>query len=113
MLRGAVTLARTVGAVSRLSGRGGGTSLPGKVLLRVKPDAIELLGTQLALGSVIVSATNGKTTTARMIASVLRQAGVGSVHNRAGANMPGGIAAALVEQTRRGSARSPRSSPLG
>jgi UDP-N-acetylmuramyl tripeptide synthase len=102
MLRGAVTLARAVGAVSRLSGRGGGTSLPGKVLLRVKPDAIELLGAQLALGSVIVSATNGKTTTARMIASVLREAGVESVHNRAGANMPGGIAAALIEHARRG-----------
>jgi lipid II isoglutaminyl synthase (glutamine-hydrolysing) len=102
MLRGAVTLARAVGAVSRLSGRGGGTSLPGKLLLRLKPDAIEQLGGQLALGSVVVSATNGKTTTTRMIASVLREAGVQSVHNRAGANMPGGIAAALVEHTRRG-----------
>jgi lipid II isoglutaminyl synthase (glutamine-hydrolysing) len=102
MLLGAVTLARAVGAVSRLSGRGGGTSLPGKLLLRLKPDAIELLGGQLALGSVVVSATNGKTTTARMIASVLREAGVESVHNRAGANMPGGIATALVEHTRRG-----------
>jgi UDP-N-acetylmuramyl tripeptide synthase len=97
-----VTLARAAGAVSRLSRRGGGTSLPGKLLLRVEPDAIGLLGRQLDRGSVVVSATNGKTTTARMIASVLAEAGVETVHNRAGANMPGGIATALVAHARGG-----------
>jgi lipid II isoglutaminyl synthase (glutamine-hydrolysing) len=100
MLRAAVTLARVAGALSRLSRRGGGTSLPGKLLLRVAPDAIERLGGQLERGAVIVSATNGKTTTTRMIARVLREAHVEIVHNRAGANMPGGIATALVERTR-------------
>src|SRR5919198_3409676 len=100
MLRAALTLARAAGAVSRLSRRGGGTSLPGKLLLRLQPDALELLGRRLERGSVVVSATNGKTTTARMIASVLREAGVEPVHNRAGANMPGGVATALVEQAR-------------
>jgi UDP-N-acetylmuramyl tripeptide synthase len=97
MLRPAVTLARATGAVSRLSRRGGGTSLPGKVLLRLAPNAIAELGAQLERGSVVVSATNGKTTTARMIASVLAQASVSTVHNRAGANMPGGVATALVQ----------------
>jgi lipid II isoglutaminyl synthase (glutamine-hydrolysing) len=51
---------------------------------------------------VIVSATNGKTTTANMIASVLRRAGIPSVHNRTGANMPGGVATALLDRTTRG-----------
>jgi UDP-N-acetylmuramyl tripeptide synthase len=96
ILRGAVTLARGAGALSRRSRQGGGTSLPGKLLLRIKPDAIALLGRQLERGSVVVSATNGKTTTARMIASVLGEARIETVHNRAGANMPGGIATALV-----------------
>jgi UDP-N-acetylmuramyl tripeptide synthase len=50
----------------------------------------------------VVSATNGKTTTARMIAGVLARAKVAVAHNRAGANMPGGVATALVDQTRRG-----------
>ncbi len=57
-------VARAVGGLSRLSGRGGGTTLPGRVLLRTAPDAIERLGAGLSGGSAIVSATNGKTTTA-------------------------------------------------
>jgi lipid II isoglutaminyl synthase (glutamine-hydrolysing) len=102
MLRASVVLARAVGGLSRLSRRGGGTSLPGKLLLRLQPNAIEQLGRRLARGSVVVSATNGKTTTARMIASVLGEAGISAVHNRAGANMPGGVATALLAHARRG-----------
>jgi UDP-N-acetylmuramyl tripeptide synthase len=102
LLRPAVTLARATGAVSRISRRGGGTSLPGKLLLRLEPKAIAELGAQLERGSVVVSATNGKTTTARMIATVLGQAAVETVHNRAGANMPGGVATALLQHAPRG-----------
>jgi lipid II isoglutaminyl synthase (glutamine-hydrolysing) len=102
MLGPAVTIARTAGAVSRISRRGGGTSLPGKVLLKLEPRAIAELGAQLERGSVVLSATNGKTTTARMIATVLAAAGVETVHNRAGANMPGGVATALLQAAPRG-----------
>ena len=97
-----VAAAKAVGAVVRASGRGGGTSLPGKVLTRMEPHAIRALARRLARGSVVVSATNGKTTTAAMIAAVLERTGVQLVHNRAGANMAGGVAAALVDATRRG-----------
>jgi UDP-N-acetylmuramyl tripeptide synthase len=100
MFRLKVALARAVRRLSRWSRRGGGTSLPGKLLLRLAPDSVARLGRQLERGSVIVSATNGKTTTAGMIASVLTQAGVVAAHNRAGANMPGGVATALLERTR-------------
>jgi UDP-N-acetylmuramyl tripeptide synthase len=102
MLRARITLARAVGRLSRLSRRGGGTSLPGKVLLRLAPDAIGRLGSELPRGSVLVSATNGKTTTTGMIAGVLARAGIATAHNRAGANMPGGVATALLERSRRG-----------
>jgi UDP-N-acetylmuramyl tripeptide synthase len=102
LLRPAVTLARAAGAVSRISRSGGGTSLPGKLLLRLEPKAIAELGAQLERGSVVVSATNGKTTTARMIATVLAQASIDTVHNRAGANMPGGVATALLQHAPRG-----------
>jgi lipid II isoglutaminyl synthase (glutamine-hydrolysing) len=104
MLRASVALARAAGAVSRTSRRGGGTSLPGKLLLRLQPDAIEQLGRRLERGSVVVSATNGKTTTTRMVAGILAQAGIPAVHNRAGANMPGGVATALLEQAHGGRA---------
>jgi UDP-N-acetylmuramyl tripeptide synthase len=93
-----VALARAVGAASRASGRGGGTTLPGRVLLRLAPDAIAELGARLDGGTTVVSATNGKTTTAGMIAAILAADGRQPVHNRAGSNMTWGVATALLEQ---------------
>ncbi len=91
-------VARATGGLSRLSGRGGGTTLPGRVLVRMAPDAIERLAAGLERGSIVVSSTNGKTTTAGMIAAILRRAGREPVHNRAGSNMHWGVATALLEQ---------------
>jgi UDP-N-acetylmuramyl tripeptide synthase len=91
-------LARAIGAASRRSGRGGGTTLPGRVLLRLEPEAIARLGAGLPGGATIVSATNGKTTTAGMIAAILAAEGRPPVHNRAGSNMTWGVATALLEQ---------------
>ena len=101
-LAAGLAAARAVGGLARATGRGGGTSLPGKVLTRVEPHAIERLAARLPRGSVVVSATNGKTTTAAMISSVLELAGTRLVHNRAGANMVGGVASALAAAARRG-----------
>jgi lipid II isoglutaminyl synthase (glutamine-hydrolysing) len=94
-----LALARTVGALSRLRG-GGATSAPGKVLMRLAPDAIATLGARLPRGSVLISATNGKTTTATMAAAILERAGIALVHNQAGANMAGGIATTLLAASR-------------
>ncbi len=74
--------------------------MPGKVLLRLEPRAIGALGARLPRGSVLISATNGKTTTAAMAAAIFAQAGVELVHNRAGANMAGGIASTLLAASR-------------
>ena len=93
-----VAASRVIGAASRASGRGGGTTLPGRVLLRLEPDAIARLGGGLDRGTTIVSATNGKTTTAGMIAALLEADGRRPVHNRAGSNMTWGVATALLEQ---------------
>jgi len=93
-----VALSRAIGAASRASGRGGGTTLPGRVLLRMEPEAIARLGAGLDRGTTIVSATNGKTTTAGMIAALLAADGRHPVHNRAGSNMTWGVATALLEQ---------------
>jgi lipid II isoglutaminyl synthase (glutamine-hydrolysing) len=92
-------LARAVGRLSRASGRGGGTTLPGRLLVRMAPDAIERLASTLDRGSIVVSSTNGKTTTAGMIAGILQAAGRDPVHNRAGSNMHWGVATALLEQS--------------
>jgi UDP-N-acetylmuramyl tripeptide synthase len=94
-----LALARAAGALSRLRG-GGATSVPGKVLLRLEPDALGALASRLNQGSVLVSATNGKTTTAAMAASILECHGIELVHNQAGANMAGGIASTLLSAAR-------------
>ncbi|HEX5376100.1 MAG TPA: MurT ligase domain-containing protein [Solirubrobacterales bacterium] len=93
-----VALARAVGAASRRSGRGGGTTLPGRLLLKLEPEALRRLGEGLEGGTTLVSATNGKTTTAGMIAALLEADGRRPVHNRAGSNMTWGVATALLEQ---------------
>ena len=91
-------VARAAGSASRTSGRGGGTTLPGRLLLRLAPDAIARLGARLDGDVTLISATNGKTTTAGMLAAVLAADGRRPVHNRAGSNMTWGIATALLEQ---------------
>src|SRR5689334_25088302 len=99
LFKGKAALARAVGGLSRRSGRGGGTTLPGRLLVRMAPDAIDRLAAGLDRGSIVVSSTNGKTTTAGMIAAILGAAGRTPVHNRAGSNMHWGVATALLEQT--------------
>lgn len=102
IFRSKLALARAIGAASRASGRGGGTSLPGKLLLKLDRSAIAELSAGLPRGSVVISATNGKTTTASLLAGILRDAGISAVHNHAGANMAGGIATALLDDAHRG-----------
>ena len=89
------TAARGIGALSRAVGRGGGTTLPGKVLWKVDPAAVDALAARIPGGVALVSATNGKTTTTAMAAEIL---GTESrlAWNRAGANLLSGIASALV-----------------
>jgi UDP-N-acetylmuramyl tripeptide synthase len=90
-----VAVAQAAGRLSRLAGAGGGTTVPGKLLWKLDPDAIDRLAARLPLGSAIVSATNGKTTTAAMTASILRGR-VKLAHNRAGANLMSGVASTLI-----------------
>jgi UDP-N-acetylmuramyl tripeptide synthase len=90
-------LARAAGRVSRASGRGGGTTAPGRLLLRLAPGAIGTMAKRLRHGVALISATNGKTTTARMLASILEADGRAVVHNRAGANTHWGVCTALAE----------------
>ncbi|MCB0881282.1 MAG: DUF1727 domain-containing protein [Thermoleophilia bacterium] len=92
----AVPIARAAGTLSRRLGRGGGTALPGKVVLRLSPRAVEHLGAGLRGGTVCVSATNGKTTTCRLLAAALTCDGSALVANPAGANLMSGVAAALM-----------------
>ena len=95
MGRLAIGIARLVRAVIRRAGRGG-TTVPGRLLLRLDRDAIAHLGERLGRVALI-SATNGKTTTASMLAGVLERDDRTVVRNRAGSNMHWGVATALLD----------------
>ncbi|HWB21418.1 MAG TPA: MurT ligase domain-containing protein [Gaiellaceae bacterium] len=90
-----VAAARAVAGLSRLAGRGGGTTLPGKLLWKADPGAVNRLAARLPQGSVIVSATNGKTTTSAMAAEILQRR-FRLAHNAAGANLVSGVASTLL-----------------
>jgi UDP-N-acetylmuramyl tripeptide synthase len=84
------------GRLSRLAARGGGTTLPGKILATIDPAAVGELARRLRLGCALVTATNGKTTTAAMAAEILGRK-IRLAHNRAGANLVSGVASTLIE----------------
>src|SRR5215211_760702 len=94
-LRLEIALARLVGRLARLAGRGG-TTLPGKVLSSLDAEAVARLAARLPRGSALVSGTNGKTTTAGMVAEILGRR-MRLAHNRAGANLVSGVASTLVQ----------------
>lgn len=90
-----ITLAK---AVTMATGRIGhsGTTLPGRVVSTIDSGIIGRLSRQLRQGSVLVSATNGKTTTNAMIAGILTAEGLKVARNREGANLAAGVATALI-----------------
>src|SRR3970040_2663797 len=100
-LRCAVAMARLTRSIARLFGRGG-TALPGLVALRIDPSAIEKLVAGLREGVVVVTGTNGKTTTAKMIREMFTASGRRVLANRTGSNLARGVAAELAGAWRRG-----------
>lgn len=102
-------LANAAGKLTRIglqaAGRGA-TALPGLVTLQLDPDYINALTRALPHGVVLVSGTNGKTTTSRMLSDIARAAGWAPIHNRSGSNLERGIAGALLaDSTWRGEPR--------
>ena len=87
--------ARAAAGLSRAAGRGGGTTIPGKLLWKLDPGAIDLLAERLPQGAALVSATNGKTTTSAMAAAILGRSRR-LAWNRSGANLVSGVASTLL-----------------
>src|SRR5437773_2884583 len=90
-----ILLARAAARLSRLSGAGGGTTVPGKLLWKLDPGAVDRLAARLSDGAALISATNGKTTTSAMAARILAPV-ARLAHNRSGANLVSGVASALL-----------------
>ena len=92
----AVTAGNAASLATRVSRRGGGTAVPGLVAERFDPAVVANLGRSLGRGRIVVTGTNGKTTTSRMIAEALLAARVPFIHNREGSNLMRGMASTLV-----------------
>nr|WP_032812603.1 Mur ligase family protein [Gardnerella vaginalis] len=76
----------------------GGSALPGKVVETLDPGFLARTLGKLPYGVVLISGTNGKTTTTRMVASMLRDAGLRVFTNPTGSNFTRGVVAALVQE---------------
>lgn len=109
----AVAAGKLAGTASRALGKGGGTSFPGLVATRLDPNLVGDLAAQLACGSMVVSGTNGKTTTARMLAVIVSDAGFAPLRNRTGSNLMRGLASSLVQQSNSLGNLSPHDRSLG
>lgn len=83
--------------VKKIAGmRGGGSALPGLVVERIDPDFIKSTLSNLPFGIVVISGTNGKTTTTKMVVELLEGQGLKVFTNKTGSNFTRGIAAALL-----------------
>src|SRR5215510_4025652 len=95
----ALLAGRAAAGLSRRLGRGGGTVIAGHLVPRLAPGALRDVTRLLPNGSIVVSGTNGKTTTTRLLSHTLRGAGMRPIHNRAGANLLSGLFSAVAQGT--------------
>jgi len=90
----AVVAGKAARAVSRL--RGGGSALPGLVAERVDPGFLAHALADVPRGIVVVSGTNGKTTTTKMLVAVLRAHGLSVFTNPTGSNFTRGVISSML-----------------
>lgn len=91
----ALLLGKLIAYFSRLLKIGGGSAAPGLYALRIYPQLVEKL-TQKIPKNVVITGTNGKTTTARMVAHFAKEAGLRVIRNHTGSNLERGIASTLI-----------------
>lgn len=90
----ATVSSKTTSKMLRRLGRGG-TNLPGRIAKRINPNILTELSKNIKI--IIVTGTNGKTTTTKMIAEIFKDAGIKFFTNKSGANIQTGIIATFAE----------------
>lgn len=89
-------LGKSVRHISRL--RGGGSALPGLIVEKLDKDFLSHTLSQLPMGVVVVSGTNGKTTTTKMVTELLKSQGLKVFTNPTGSNFKRGVISALIDK---------------
>jgi UDP-N-acetylmuramyl tripeptide synthase len=93
----AVSIAKSVTFFVRSLRLGAASVLPGSIARRIEPRILELLSQQVKNGVILIAGTNGKTTTALLLCSILTKKGFRIAHNSTGANLENGLATALID----------------
>ena len=94
-----ILLGKTIQKISRLRGNGG-SALPGLVIERLSPNFIQQTLSNLKYGVVVVSGTNGKTTTTKVISELLAKQGLRVFTNPTGSNFVRGVISAILQSIR-------------
>jgi lipid II isoglutaminyl synthase (glutamine-hydrolysing) len=97
----AVSMGKALRGGSRRLGKGDGSAVPGAVALAIDPSTLAGLVAEIPRGAVLVTGSNGKGTTCRMLAEVMRAAGLRPILNREGSNQLSGLATTLVASSSR------------
>lgn len=93
----AVSIAKSVTFLVRSLRLGAASVLPGSLARRIEPKLLQLLSQQVKNGVILIAGTNGKTTTALLLCTILEHKGYKIAHNSTGANLENGLATALIE----------------
>lgn len=93
----AILVGKTIEIINKHAGTGG-TAAPGLYALKIEPDLVKKLTAKIKYGNIVISGTNGKTTTARITADILSSK-FKIIHNRQGSNLLRGIASTLISSS--------------
>ncbi|MBI2327633.1 DUF1727 domain-containing protein [Candidatus Curtissbacteria bacterium] len=93
----AIFIGKIIAFLTKLTGSGA-TAAPGLYALKIDPSLVKKLSNQIQHGSIIISGTNGKTTTARLTSDILSTK-FNVIHNRQGSNLLRGIASTLISKS--------------
>jgi lipid II isoglutaminyl synthase (glutamine-hydrolysing) len=94
----AILLGKLIFFITRLFKVGGGSAAPGLYALKIEPDLISKLIKHIPQ-NIVITGTNGKTTTSRMLDHFVKSQGLKTVRNSTGSNLERGIASALIERS--------------
>jgi len=92
-------VAKSVTFIVQFLRLGAASVLPGAIARRIEPRLLELLSQQVKNGVILIAGTNGKTTTALLLCTILERKGYRIAHNSTGANLENGLMSALLEST--------------
>jgi UDP-N-acetylmuramyl tripeptide synthase len=94
-----IAAAKLASAATRSFGRGSGAALPGLIAEKWNPEVGAHLAAQLPHGVILVTGTNGKTTTTKLLADALEKSGERVLNNRTGSNLRRGVLSALIQNS--------------